>query len=332
MKDPIAPIVSQFEQNPNAIRIQKLLIYVCRNHWESEICRFDTIHWRSLIEEVKSTHPTLEKLRSQLTQQIGTLNKSAEYALIGQIILSGFERLYVENESNRVADSKLSTKLEHDIHISRIKKLLIYTCRKYWEANSYVIEQTPVAALIDELLKQYPSAEELRSGLAKVVKTLNKTVEYSLIAEIIVREIAPLYGTSKPPARANLEKFEPIDLFDIRREILKFANPLQTKILLFSSAYYLFKFCPQDWSNLKLYSLDGLLRTVVLQAETIEELQHFLSSKAAQLSEPEPYLEIVPVLVRSLKQNYDSLRQQLKSTSRTGIADATTANSTRALL
>ncbi|MCU0552088.1 MAG: hypothetical protein MUC48_22355 [Leptolyngbya sp. Prado105] len=331
MNDPIAPIVSQFEQDPNAIRIQKLLCYVCRNQWQSEIARFDVSQWRSLIDEVKAIHPTFEQLRSKLTHQIGTLNKSKEYAAVGQIVLSVLERAYAQDAVTIVTAPKRSTQLEQDINIHRIKKLLIYTCKQYWEANSYVIEQASVSDLIDELIKKYASAEDLRSGLHQIVKTLNKSVEYSLIAEIILRAVEPLYGKSQE--RVALDHTQPIDLFDVRREILKSANPLQAKVLLFSSVYYLFEFCQQDWSNLKLYSLDGLLRTVVIQAETIEEFQQLLNGKASQLKDAETYLEIVPVFVRSLKKNYDSLRQRLQlAASISSVADTTIAHATRAIL
>lgn len=291
---------------------------------------FDASQWRSLIEEVRRVHPTLEQLRSRLTHQIGTLNKSKEYAAVGQIILSVLEGIYAEDAVTIVTTPRQSTKLEQDINIHRIKKLLIYTCKKYWEANSYIIEQTSLPDLIDVLIKMYPTTKELRSGLNKVVKTLNKSVEYALIAEIIIREVEPLYGNDQRVD--DLTQCEPIHLFDIRREILKSVNPLQTKVLLFSSVYYVFGFCQQDWSNLKLYSLDGLLRTAVIQAATIEEFQQLLNTKASQLRDPETYLQIVPVLVRSLKKDYDTLRQKLQRISSvSSISDTTIARSTRAI-
>lgn len=337
MSDPIAPsrftvplcVVSQFEQDPNAIRIQKLLIYVCQGRWESDSARLNTSKWRSLIEAVKESHPTIEQLRSRLIHQIGTLNKSAEYAPIGQMILSVLERVYAQHSTTIVTAPKRSTTLDQDVNISRIKKLLIYTCRQYWEANSSIIEQTSVADLLDELIQRYTSLEELRSGLTKIVKTLNKPIEYSMVAEIILREAEPPYGKEIDHSASP----ESIDLFDIRREILKYANPLQAKILLFSSVYYQFDFCPQDWSNLKLYSLDGLLRTVLTQVDTIEEFQQLLNGKASQLRDPESYLEIVPILTRSLKSNYNNLRQKLLFSLKTSsVADTTLASSTRATL
>ncbi len=320
-------VIHQFEQDPNAVRIQKLLLYVCRNRWESDIPRFDAASWRSLIEEIQAHYPTIEQLRSRLTHQIGTLNKSAEYALIGQVILSVLERVYAQGATTIVT----APKLDQDVNLSRIKKLLIYTCRKYWEANSYVIEQISTSELLDELMEKYTTLEELRSGLTRIVKTLNKPAEYSLVAEIILREVESLYG--KESSNSVVESIQHIDLFDIRQEICKYTNPLKAKILLFSSVYYQFDFCSQDWSNLKLYSLDGLLRTVLTQVETIEQFEQLLNEKASCLKEPELYLEIVPILVRSLKSNYNTLRQNLLTSLRTSsAADRTLASSTKPAL
>ncbi|BAU10954.1 hypothetical protein LEP3755_14460 [Leptolyngbya sp. NIES-3755] len=335
MRDSIAPtrctvpmsVIHQFEQDPNAVRIQKLLIYVCRNRWESDSTRLDVASWRSLIEEVREKYSTLELLRSRLAHQIGTLNKSAEYALIGQIVLSVFERIYAQEATTEITIPKL----DQDVNVSRIKKLLIYTCRKYWEANSYIIEQTATSELLNELMEQYSTFEEVRSGLNIVVKTLNKPAEYAVVAEIILREVEPIYGTKN--SQPVVEQIERVDLFNVRQEILKYANPLKAKILLFSSVYYLFEFCSQDWSNLKLYSLDGLLRTVLTQAETIEQFEQLLNEKASYLREPEGYLEVVPILVRSLKSNYTQLRQNLLASLKTSsVADRTQASSTKPAL
>ncbi|MER3476398.1 MAG: hypothetical protein C4287_07380, partial [Leptolyngbya sp. ERB_1_2] len=149
-----------------------------------------SLSWRSLIEETRETYPTIEQLRSRLIHQIGMLNKSAEYIPIGQIILSVFERVYVQNAATIVT----TPKLDQDVNVCRIKKLLIYICRQYWEADSSVIEQVSTSELIDELMQRYTTLEELRSGLSKSVRTLNKPIEYSLVSEVILRQVEPLYG------------------------------------------------------------------------------------------------------------------------------------------
>lgn len=319
-------VIDQFEQDPNAVRIQKLLFYVCKNRWESDKTRLNAVSLRFLIETACEQYPTIEQLRSRLASQIGTLNKSAEYALIGQIILSGLERIYAQDATTIITASKPSKKLEQDVNLSRIKKLLIYTCREYWETNSSVIEQISTSELFDELIERYSTLEELRSNLNRVVKKLNKFVEYSLVAEMILREVKPLYSQKNSVP----ELIDRVDLFDVREEILKYANPLKAKILLFSSLYYRFDFCAQDWSNLKLYSLDGLLRTVLTQVETIDEFEQLLTEKASDLKESEAYLETVPILVRSLQSNYTQLRQTLLTSLRiSSVADSTLASSTK---
>jgi hypothetical protein len=72
---------------------------------------------------------------------------------------------------------------------------------------------------------------------------------------------------------------------------------------------------------------------VLTQVETIADLQQLLDSKASQLEDPESYLEIALVLVRSLKSNYHSLRQKMLFSSQTSsVADTTLASTVRATL
>lgn len=327
MSDLMVPIVMQLEQDPNALRIKKLLLYTCKNWWESDSTRLSVISLQSLIEEIRIAHPTIEQLRSRLTHLIGTLNKSSDYAAVGQIIIAVLQRLYAQEAVTIITPPE--SRLEQDVNLSRIKKLLIYTCRHYWEANSHVIEQISLQELLSELFQLYPTLEALRSGFSATIKTLNKPVEYALIAELIVRDMESQYGQEATPAIA--EPVESINLFDVRLEILKSANPLQVKILLFSSAYYVFEFSQQDWINLKLYSLEGLLKTVLSQTSSIEAFQQTLTAKAEQLKNSEQYLELVPVILRSLRSSYTKLQRQLQHALQSGsVADRTLAGSTQA--
>lgn len=335
MSDEFAFVVSQLDQDANALRIKKLLLYVCKNWWENDVTRLSAISLRSLIEEIRQTHPTFEYLRSRLIQLVSTLNKSAEYFPIANTIATTLEILYKQDTtvvSVPEPQDPIVQKLENEVHLIRIKKLLICVCRKYWEANPKVIEQIDLKELIDELVELHPTIDQLRSSLAATVKTLNKPIEYSLIAGIILGEVEARYGeASSPPAESETgEELGTIDLFDVRLEILKYANPLQTKILLFSLAYYLFEFREQDWLNLKLYSFDGLLRTVLSQTASIEDLQQKLQSKAQQLRESDLYIEIVPIVTRALKSKYTLLQRQIQQVMQTGsVADMTCASSTQ---
>jgi hypothetical protein len=339
MSDEFAFVIQQLEQDANALRIKKLLLYVCKNWWENDATRLSVISLSSLIEEIWQTHLTVEHLRSRLTHLVGTLNKSAEYFPIAHTIASVLEILYTQKTSaiavpkSPVPQDPIIEKLEQEVQLIRIKKLLICACRKYWEANPKVIEQIALKELIDDLIELHPTFDQLRSGLNTVVKTLNKPIEYFAVAEVILREVEVRYGKANEPQPIS-ETVEGttdlIDLFDIRLEILKYANPLQAKILLFSVAYYLFEFRNQDWLNLRLYSLDGLLRTVLSQTSSLEDLQQKLQSKAQYLSQSEQYVEIVPVIVKSLKSKYTLLQRQIqKIMQSSSVADMTCAGSTQ---
>lgn len=339
MSDEVALVVGELEQDANLIRIKKLLLYTCKNWWENDTPRLNLLNLRGLVEEIRQTHNTLEHLQSRLNHMVGTLNKSAEYVPIAQTIVTALEPLYKLESTEIILPPEIPTpnpalqNLEQDLNLSRIKKLLICACRKYWEANPQVIEQIQLRELIDELRHLYPTLTSARSGLAAIVKTLNKPVEYALIAETIMREVEPLYDTEASSSEAVAEQeqaVEAVNLFDVRLEILKYANPLRTKILLFSSAYYLFQFRPQDWANLKLYSLDGLLRTVLSQNASLDQLQQTLQAKAEQLPEADLYVEIVSVITKALRANFSLLQRQIQHLAQIGsVADITSASPTQ---
>lgn len=117
----------------------------------------------------------------------------------------------------------------------------------------------------------------------------------------------------------------------MRLEIVKLANPLRAKILLFSLVYYPFTCKEQDWSNLKLYSLEGLLRSVTTVCSSLEDLQSKLEAAAQQLNPPEDYIEVVSVILKSLKPGYASLQQHVQQALQI-TAEVTRANSTQVLI
>lgn len=383
MPDASALIARQLEQQTHAVRIKKLLLYACKDWWESDSARLSVISLEQLVNEARQSYPTLEHLRSRLNHLVGTLNKSADYQLVAETITVKLAGLYPTGDcstgsegagsshgeestqliSPDFIESPLTTPhtniakiLSKNVQISRIKKLLICVCRRYWEANPYVIEQTLLSDLLSELTKLYSTLDRLRTGLAAAVKTLNKPMEYAFVAETILQAVEPLYDSpiveqdakgcpdDQPAPSSTIAqelfpvKEELINLFDVRLEIFKYANPLRAKILLFSLVYYRFEFRSQDWSNLKLYSLEGLLRAILSQGISLPDLHQNLQDMAHQFGEPSEcsggdrgeYLEVGHVLVKALKPNYNALQRQLQKALQTGsAADITCASSTQ---
>ncbi|NDJ18077.1 hypothetical protein [Myxacorys almedinensis] len=381
MSDASALIADRLERDTHVVRIKKLMLYACNDGWESDSARLSAADLTELIDELHQRYPTVEHLRSRLNHLVGTLNKSIEYQSVAHLITVALSALYSAGISNpestqirslpqlrpTTPQANVAEILEQDANLSRIKKLLICVCRKYWEANPYVIEQTPLADLLHELTKRYSKLGSLRDGLAAAVKTLNKPIEYALVAEAILQVIEPLYETeaaSGQQAQSTVMdgflqttaqaptpfKPMPVNLFDVRLEIFKHTNPLRAKILLFSLAYYPFEFRSHDWANLKLYSLEGLLRTVLSQAiatgypspaMALEELRHKLQTMAQQFSDPaelggidrNDYLTVGQALMKALTPNYAALQHQIQQASQSGsAADITCASSTEMVI
>jgi len=352
-------IVRRLEQDANAARIKKLILYACKNWWENDPDRLSVISLQSLVQELRYLNPTLEHLKYKLHLLVGTLSKQEEYLQVATTIIENLTGLYrsatpiekttINTNPLDAIGGKLQNQitkiLEQEVHSSRIKKLMIYAARKHWEADPLKIDQAEINRLISELAHQYPTIESLQIGLAAIVKSLNKPIEYAAIANMILREMGKLYsqeGEAISPESTNdlatqavappsSQTAPAIELFDMRLEIVKFANPLRAKILLFSLVYYPFTYKEQDWSNLKLYSLEGLLRSVTTVCSSLEDLQSKLEAAAQQLNPPEDYIEVVSVILKSLKPGYASLQQHVQQALQI-TAEVTRANSTQVLI
>jgi hypothetical protein len=239
----------------------------------------------------------------------------------------------------------------------RIKKLLICAVRNYWETDSQKIANIPIGELIAELRLQQSTLVGLQAMLSRVVQNLSKPVQYRIIADIIVRHLRVLFSDANtsstaalpvtgadsemtvpdplPPAPPPVQQTviqrarektvgKALDLFDLRLEVMKTTNPLRAKILLFSILYYDFNFQPQDWANLKLYSLDGLLRSVLKVCATWEALDTNLRAVARRQPDFEIYVDVITALLKCLKPAYTEAQPYLQQVIKTvSVADAT---------
>lgn len=104
---------------------------------------------------------------------------------------------------------------------------------------------------------------------------------------------------SKPQAQRS-----PVSLFDVRLGILKYTNPLKAKILAFSALYSDFSFNEQDWFSLKMYELDGLLRSLLATCRNFTDLEHLLYSTARRLSQPDDLVQTADTVVKYLRSFY----------------------------
>ncbi|NET59911.1 MAG: hypothetical protein F6K47_28305 [Symploca sp. SIO2E6] len=98
-------IASELEQNPNSVRIKKLMLYMCRNVWENNTQILDGLAFKDLLPELRESYSTLELLNSNLYSTVATLNRPTEYALIAYTIINKVEKLYPDDEEPTAAHS-----------------------------------------------------------------------------------------------------------------------------------------------------------------------------------------------------------------------------------
>lgn len=342
-------------------RITRLLYYACHNRWETDPARLGSANLADLVRQLRQQQPSLSQLRSLLDSLVQTLSKPAEYGRLAETILEQMTDLYNGHDQTVVVDGdsdntslmttveaipqpSVTHVLEQSPQRQRIKKLLFYLCRRSWPSDTAQLEQVRMGDLVQQLPQQYATLAELRAAIERLVKTLSKPAEYGTIAQLILSQMERLYTEppadqppvtqpstpeplpTAPPALADLVAGEsPVATalstptqdedatwwFDLRLELMKYANPLRIKILLFSVLHHSFEATYQDWFQLKLYDLTALLRNLPTVCPTLAEFETRAQTTARTLAEPDDYLQTAVAVVKCLRPHYQRLHQPL---------------------
>ncbi|MFB2893616.1 hypothetical protein ACE1CI_11950 [Aerosakkonemataceae cyanobacterium BLCC-F50] len=213
--------------------------------------------------------------------------------------------------------------LEEHQNSLRIRKLIYAICKNKWENDANKLNSIQLKELIQELQIANPTLDYLNFSLDKVVKTLNKPMEYALVADVIAEEMTRLYPDAEeatqqvvksnpvPPQsveyKPNLGWDEPpisYDPFELRVEIIKYTNPLRAKILAYSIVYHIFDFSSQDWLSLKTKELDDLLQKLFDRCKTLKDLEYNLQTVAKNLTPTDEHTQAAGAVYQAMKRYY----------------------------
>ncbi len=243
--------------------------------------------------------------------------------------------------------------LEHHESSQRIKKLIFFACKNEWENDQDTLDRFKLQELIQELSSLNPTIDHLNLSLSIAVKNISKPKQYSIIASIIIKEIQKLYLTSEeqtgiilnPPDQeeqtgiilnsphqnipifysseqrsSNLPTKTPssskksqYNQFDLRQNIMRFANPLRVKIILFSALYRRFTFNEDDWLKLKAEELDTLLQLLFDSCSTIGELESKINNTVISLGDPDKNAQSAGIIIRVMRVLYSDISVSLNS-------------------
>lgn len=240
--------------------------------------------------------------------------------------------------------------LEQDLNISRIKRIIFFACKEFWENDVGELASTDLGLLIEELCAKYSKLEDIESVLNSIVSKVNKKTEYALVADLIICQLSRLYefedstnletnisrfgGENAPafddgfsseiPSSEESER-NPGNLFDVRQKILQQTNPLRAKIVIFSTLYHEFTFSDRDWLLLKTQELDTLLRQLFNICPTLAELESQLYKTASNLENTDENDQTASVIIKAMSPCYVNIQQE----KRDGAEDAVRENIAR---
>lgn len=221
--DPYTDTIRSLEQHKDFLRIKKLLVYACKNAWESDSTRLAAMNLRNLLQDVLRLAPTPERLQHYLEAAVKTLSKPAEYSLVANTVVEEVSKLYFnlqqqtqssESNSQPVTDAiaplgrpntnhlvslyeRVAQELEQTGNQQRIKKLIYYICRRRWENDTEQLDRVRLQDLVAELYQLVPTADQLRNTLNEFIHTLSKQAEYTLVGNAITSKFQRLYLTAE---------------------------------------------------------------------------------------------------------------------------------------
>lgn len=233
---------------------------------------------------------------------------------------------------------QVSGNLETHQNSIRIKKLLLYACKNVWSNDAQVLAQLNMKDLIKEFLDFNPSIKHSKFTLYSVARSLSKSEEYTAIANEIIKELGkifpeeitensiskstpnssslPTYPTNQNPIKSpsQPQKLPAYNHFDLRMEVIKYANPLRAKIMIFSALYNIFDFSDRDWLNLRRETLDDLLQNLFNSCPTLTELEYKLYNTAKLLGENPENKQAITSIIQAIKPLYDKIEKPVKTT------------------
>ncbi|MBW4518869.1 MAG: adenylate/guanylate cyclase domain-containing protein [Scytolyngbya sp. HA4215-MV1] len=228
-------------------------------------------------------------------------------------------------------------------NLLRIKKLLFATCGNPWVNDRAVLDRLNLSELLHQLIEGNPTMDHLKASLDRVVKTLNKPAEYTLIANILLIKLVPLYPSAEdqvpiltqpeqaaiapstyPLPAAGREWRQSSSLVDLRLQIMKYTNPLRAKILLYSTLHQPFSYGQQDWLSLKMYELEELLQNLLNLCPTLNELETRLRNTLQYLTNSEEETQAVSAIIKAVRPYYSRFQMPPKPTTLTdNLAEST---------
>jgi hypothetical protein len=212
---------------------------------------------------------------------------------------------------NREIFDQVVAYLEHHESSLRIKKMLYCLCTHRWERNQEFLQSINCYHFAEFVVREINTHEELKARLFEMLKTLNKPQEYVPIAKIIYSALGQIYpefhrqysselnpspavvASAPAPASAKIE----YNAFELRQNLMSYANPLRVKTILHMVME------PEEFLDprkINQHLLDDLLASLIAKYRTLAEIETIMSEAVELLSDVEEYGKAATGLMQAL--------------------------------
>ena len=263
-------VVSGIENHRETARIHKLMFAACKNRWENDQAVINNYGLKNIVLELQRNNPNFLSLRQTLRQVAENINKKALYLALADIILTQLEHLYDTDNDDEEEDN---------------------------ESKSQILNTQIVDLKNDsDSAAKTTSFSTSRSDPVDFSSSIINLNERQLVMELPFAE--PASSNNNP---SNFPQIPAYDPFEIRLEIFQYANPLRAKILIFSLLFHPWDRSGQDWSTLRSYTLEDLLKQLIQSGKSLQDIEVQLYNIAQTQMDTDANVQTASILVQTLQ-------------------------------
>jgi len=191
----------------------------------------------------------------------------------------------------------------------RVKKLIFYTAKNYWENDENMLSKLDLRSIIIDLKSSHSTIQELSDALLASVASLNRQDVYATIATTIIDQCKKLYQNVENSGDQTVGR--PLNQSDINRAQLKLiAHKLESHEEAERIKKILFYVCQRRWENdiavMKQYSLLHLIEQLKAQFLTFISLKKYLFGCIETLNRPSLYYGIAIDIIQEVQILYEA--------------------------
>jgi hypothetical protein len=263
-------VVSGIENHRETARIQKLMFAACKNRWENDQAVINNYGLKNIVLELQRNNPNFLSLRQTLKQVAKNINKKALYLALADIILTQLEHLYDTDNDDEEEDNESKSQI----------------------LNTQIVDLKNDS---DSAAKTRAFSAS-RSDPVDFSSSIINLNEPQLVMELPFAE--PASSNNNP---SNFPQIPAYDPFEIRLEIFQYANPLRAKILIFSLLFHPWDRSGQDWSTLRSYTLEDLLKQLIQSGKSLQDIEVQLYNIAQTQMDTDANVQTASILVQTLQ-------------------------------